>query len=93
VYDSEAPVAFALAESFGDGSRAVRVCMAAIRAIGAEYAGVGTGVPLYAKWIERGDKYARPGTADRARDYMSTGLVRLYAGDRQTGLKISESGT
>ncbi|MGA8849590.1 MAG: protein kinase [Dehalococcoidia bacterium] len=60
ILDVEAPTAFSLAESLGDGSRASRACMVALITIYNEQAGPGFATPQAAEWAERADRYARP---------------------------------
>jgi hypothetical protein len=71
ILEAEAPAAFALAESLGDGSRAVRACIPAILSILIEHASLAT--PEGPEWAERINRYARPETIERAYADMSLG--------------------
>jgi len=77
IQDIEAPAAFSLAESIGDASRAVRACVSATAAIGYELAGPGYLTPQWAEWTERADRYAKPGTKERARADYLLGCTKL----------------
>jgi eukaryotic-like serine/threonine-protein kinase len=82
----EAPAAFALAESLGDGSRAARACVSAIHAMICEkpfqYG------PEFAEWAGRLDRYARPDVSERAYADMSLGIGEYLTGDKRSGLTL-----
>jgi tetratricopeptide (TPR) repeat protein len=84
IIEAEAPSAFSLAESIGDGSRAIRACMTAIFSIALEQLNFST--PEAVKWVDRVDRYARPGTSERVWADMSLGGLKYWTGDTQSGL-------
>jgi tetratricopeptide (TPR) repeat protein len=86
ILEVEAPAAFSLAESLGDGSRAVRACMPAIMSIMTEQVGFGT--PEASEWAKRADRYARPDTIERAYADMSLGAWKYWTGERRSGLSL-----
>jgi tetratricopeptide (TPR) repeat protein len=89
ILDTEAPQAFSLAEAIGDGSRAVRACATALWAIVIEQtAPYGFATPQAAEWAERTNRYARPGTVERALADMALGATRLSAGNRRSGIEL-----
>jgi tetratricopeptide (TPR) repeat protein len=81
IQDIEAPTAFSLAENIGDSSRAVRACMAVTTALGIAFAGPAFATPQYAEWTERADRYAKPGTVERARTDYCIGCMKCQTGD------------
>jgi tetratricopeptide (TPR) repeat protein len=86
VLETEAPAAFSLAESLGDGSRAVRACMAATGAI--TYSQTNWATPEMDRWVERADRYAQPGTVERALADGFLGLMKFAAGDFRSGIDL-----
>ena len=88
VLDTEAPLAFSVAEGISDSPRAVRACMAALAAISNEQATPGFTTPLYRKWAERADRYAKPDTMERARADWILGSIKCEGGDIRSGLKL-----
>jgi len=86
ILEAEAPAAFALAESIGDGTRAVRVSVTALFSIAWEKLGLAN--PEAAVWTERIDRYAKPGTVERAYADMSLGSQKWWTGDRKSGLSL-----
>jgi tetratricopeptide (TPR) repeat protein len=82
----EAPAAFSLAESLGDGSRAVRACIPAILSIITEQVSFAT--PESGKWAERADRYARSDTVERAFADMSVGAWKYQTGVKPSGLSL-----
>lgn len=80
-YDVVAPRAMALAEKLDDSQRASRVCQSAILAMGRfGYGSVGSD-PAYRAWIDRVDRYAASGSADRIRVDTRMGVVLLAQGE------------
>ena len=66
VLDKEAPDALGLAEAIGDGRRACRACMLAVLALNCLETINAMSTPEAARWVEKLDHYAQPGTAERA---------------------------
>ncbi len=73
--EEAAPAAYTLAEALGDGSRAIRACVLATQALLAYGSGVITGARRFHEWAERADRWAMPGSPERAR----ADLLLLYA--------------
>ena len=75
ILDEEAPAAFALAESLGDSSRAVRAC-----AVGVTchifHRPVSWTDPQFVEWAERADRYAKPDTVERAYADWALGSIK-----------------
>jgi hypothetical protein len=88
VLESEAPAAYALAESLGDGSRAFRACTAAMSAIANERAGLSAGTPEFAEWAQRADRHAMAGTPERARADFVLATVKFQTGDIKSGFRL-----
>jgi len=86
IVEAEAPAAFSLAESLGDGSRAVRACLVALNALSWDI--TNTGIPQYAEWAGRADQYARPGTVERAYTDTYLGYMKFFTGDIRSGQKL-----
>jgi predicted ATPase len=86
ILEIEAPEAFSLAESLGDGSKAVRACTTAILSIAVEQVSFGT--PEAAEWAERADRYAKPDTVERVYADMSLGMRKYSTGDTRSGLTL-----
>jgi tetratricopeptide (TPR) repeat protein/ribosomal protein L40E len=86
ILEVEAPVAFSLAESLGDSSRAVRACIPAIWSIVVEQASFGT--PEAEKWVERVSRYAKPDTVEKVYADMILGAWKAWTGDRRSGLAL-----
>jgi tetratricopeptide (TPR) repeat protein len=86
ILEAEAPAVFSLAESLGDGSRAVRACMVAIMSIAVEQLAFTT--PEAGEWAKRVDRYAKPDTIERAYADMSLGALKFYTGDRRSALSL-----
>ena len=82
----EAPAAFALAEKLNDNSRAVRACEIAMSAIFA--AQVLENQKALNEWLDRADKYALPGTPERALIDMQIGARTEQQGDFKEGSRI-----
>jgi tetratricopeptide (TPR) repeat protein/archaellum biogenesis ATPase FlaH len=87
IYNIEAPAAFALAESLGDSSRAAKVCEMALFAIMIENLQY-SGTPHFAEWAGRLDRYAKPGTTERARADIWLGLGKYFIGDNLAGWRL-----
>ncbi|MGA3094797.1 MAG: hypothetical protein ABSD79_05400, partial [Dehalococcoidales bacterium] len=87
VLDQELLEAFTLAEVIGDRQSAAHACFLAILALAVE----GAGLPqVYASvegvaWAERADRYAAPGTVERARADLIMGIVKYNSGERCEG--------
>jgi len=96
VIDSDAEVAFSLAEEIGDEVRAIRVCVLVAQALGYSAAGPGLASPVYAEWAERADRYASPGTVERVWADVMLGTVsrtmtrNQYGQGEKTGREIIE---
>jgi hypothetical protein len=86
--ESEAPAAFSLAESIGDSSRAARACFFAYEAITLEQGILGWTTPVARQWVERADRYARPGTAERALVDAMLGALKYSEGDIRSGNRL-----
>jgi tetratricopeptide (TPR) repeat protein len=65
VIDTEAPRALALAEAIADNKRASRACFLAMQGLAA-YGTVLITSPEAAQWVTKADRYAEPGTVERA---------------------------
>jgi len=66
ILDNEAPAALALAEGAGDTGRACQACLLATFTISGAGSGAAYGTDEAAKWTEAFDRYAPPGTIERA---------------------------
>jgi tetratricopeptide (TPR) repeat protein len=79
----ELPEAFSLAEALGDKRRAARACFWALVALELEggFMPQVWSSPEAAGWTERADRYAEPGTAERAWADLYLGLVRFNTGE------------
>ncbi|HEY96932.1 MAG TPA: tetratricopeptide repeat protein, partial [Dehalococcoidia bacterium] len=86
IIEIEAPAAFDMAESLGDGSRAVRACIPAIFSIIVEQAMFSS--PEAGEWTERINRYAKPGTVEKVYADMVLGGWKAWTGDRKSGLAI-----
>jgi tetratricopeptide (TPR) repeat protein len=87
--EMEAPVAFSLAESIGDKSRAVQACIAALNAIWYEQGvGIGSVNPRYVEWAERSDRYAKPETVERVMADIFLASMKYMKGDLKTAQKL-----
>ena len=80
VYEEVAEEALALAEAIGDKERASRACQQASSAMRQYGAATMMRTSIFRRWAERSDRYALPGTLDRAhadrnlaRDYQEAG--------------------
>ena len=92
--DRELPEAFSLAEALGDKRRAARACFLALLALELE-GGLMLQVwslPEAAGWTERADRYAEPGTAERAWADLYLGLVRFSTGEPSEGVALMSRG-
>jgi tetratricopeptide (TPR) repeat protein len=94
VLDRELPEAFSLAEALGDKRRAARACFLALVALE-----LGGGLmlqvwssPEAAGWTERADRYAEPGTAERAWADLYLGLVKISMGEPSEGVALMSRG-
>jgi len=92
--DRELPEAFSLAEALGDKRRAARACFLALVALELEgglmpWLWSSTGA---AEWVERADRYAEPGTAERAWADLYLGLVRFSTGEPGEGVALMSRG-
>jgi tetratricopeptide (TPR) repeat protein len=87
IYDIEAPAAFSLAESIRDGTRAAHACREALMALVNEK-GIGTITPEMSQWLERLDRYATPGTAERALADLWLGVEKYVMGDNVAGQSL-----
>jgi tetratricopeptide (TPR) repeat protein len=88
ITDAEAPAAFALAESISDASRACRACRIASDALAWTVSLVG---PQFAEWAARADRYAPPGTVERALADVMMGASRWFMGDARSGRKLLDA--
>jgi energy-coupling factor transporter ATP-binding protein EcfA2 len=88
VLKKEAPVAFSLAESIGDGSRAVRACIHAITALAFDNPAMDGVAPQLAEWADRADRYAADDTIERAYADWALGLLKCLSNDIPTGLQL-----
>jgi tetratricopeptide (TPR) repeat protein len=87
VHETEAPAAFDLAESIRDDTKAANACREALTALVNEK-GVGTITPEMNQWLERADRYARPGTTERALIDAYLGAVKYAMGDNVAGRRF-----
>jgi serine/threonine protein kinase/tetratricopeptide (TPR) repeat protein len=75
-FSSELQEAFSLAESLHDEDRAARACSLAMNGILFHGAGLAGWIsPEAAKWVDRGDRYAKPGTRERV--WVNLGIAEL----------------
>jgi eukaryotic-like serine/threonine-protein kinase len=86
ILTTEAPMAFSLAESLGDDTRAVRACLAATMSIMVAQANYAT--QEAGEWAERIDRYAGPDTVERVYANASLGIHKCGTGDRGSGLML-----
>ena len=90
VLEREMPEAFSLAEALGDKRRAGRACFLAMLSLMTE----GLGMPQLwmspeaAEWAGRADRYAEPGTVERARADHIMGQVKYFSGERREGVAL-----
>jgi tetratricopeptide (TPR) repeat protein len=87
IYNIEAPAAFALAESIRDSARAAHACREALMALVGEQ-GLGTITPEIGQWLERLDRYATPGTTERAWADVWLGVEKYVMGDNIAGQRL-----
>jgi tetratricopeptide (TPR) repeat protein len=87
VADVIAPEALALAEVLDDRWRAARACHTALEALHRDsHASAGT--PEFRQWAERADRYAPPGTTERAHTDIALGRVQIAHGERAEGVAL-----
>ena len=79
--DNEAPAALALAEEIGDTGYASKACLLASFAISGTGQGPAFGTAEAMKWTEAFDRYAAPGTIERAWADQALGGTKIAAGD------------
>ena len=89
VIESEAPAAFSLAEGAGDGSRAVRACKTVLWATVVDRGTAGAVTPQYAEWAARADRYAQPGSVERAVADWALGIIKATGVDRREGVQAT----
>ncbi|TES83276.1 MAG: zinc-ribbon domain-containing protein [Dehalococcoidia bacterium] len=92
--DVALPEAFSLAEDLGDNTRASRACFLVLLALELE-GGLMLQVwssPEAVEWTERADRYAEPGTAERAWADLYLGLVRFSTGEPSEGVALMSRG-
>jgi tetratricopeptide (TPR) repeat protein/ribosomal protein L40E len=92
--DVALPEAFSLAEAIGDKRRAARACFLALVALELE-GGLMLQVwssPEAAGWTERADRYAEPGTAERAWADLYLGLVKISKSEPGEGVALMSRG-
>ncbi len=88
ISESLAPEVFSLSEAIGDTEKLAGICTFAFWAIFYQTGGNLVSTPDLELWIERAEKYAKPGTAERV--YADMGFITLHAFDRgylQSSLK------
>jgi serine/threonine protein kinase/tetratricopeptide (TPR) repeat protein len=92
--DVALPEAFSLAEAIGDKQRASRACFLALLALELEggFMPQVWSSPEAAGWTERADRYADPGTAERAWADLYLGLVRFSTGEPGEGVALMSRG-
>jgi eukaryotic-like serine/threonine-protein kinase len=90
IINTEAPAAFALAESIGEASRAAVACILLLMANRAER-GL-TVTPEINQWIERLDRYATPDTPERAWADAWLGVAKFLKGDNFEGGRFLTKG-
>jgi class 3 adenylate cyclase/tetratricopeptide (TPR) repeat protein len=88
ILDKEAPEAFSLAETVGDGSRASRACQVALSTILSEQSIYGYATPQAAEWAERANRYAKPDTKERAVADVALGFTQFTLGQKREGFKL-----
>ena len=81
ILDNEAPAALALAEAIGDTGHASKACLLASFAISGTGQGAAFGTAEAVKWTEAFDRYAPPGTIERAWADQALGGTKIAAGD------------
>jgi serine/threonine protein kinase/tetratricopeptide (TPR) repeat protein len=79
VVSTEASQAFALAEAIADSTRATRACLLAMKGLMA-YGTVSMSSPDAAEWAAKADRYADPGTIERAWADAMAGYVGASGG-------------
>jgi tetratricopeptide (TPR) repeat protein len=89
VLDQELEEAFVMAEAIGAKQSASRACFLAILHLAVE----AILTPAYTtpeglKWAERADRYAAPGTIERARADLIAGHVKYLSGEPTRGLEL-----
>jgi len=85
VSDVEAPAAFSLAESIGDGSRAAQACYWAISAVIVLNPTQLYTHPQLIEWAERADRNAPSGTSERGVTDAILGSIKYQKGDIHSG--------
>lgn len=88
VADEVAPQAYAVAETLADHARASRACQMALEALHRDNTGIATGTPEFKEWAERADRYAEPGTTDRAYTDIALGRVHIARRARAAGVGL-----
>lgn len=87
IMETEAPVAYSLAENLGDRARAVRICLTMTNACMIENPGLHPELP---KWAELANRWAMPNTPDQVLADAYLGLVKMQgdAVDSQGARKL-----
>jgi tetratricopeptide (TPR) repeat protein len=88
VIEKEAPATFSLAESISDGSKAIRACIDALWAITGQNPALFGSTTQAIEWVNRVDRYAKPGTTERATADMWLGCIKYTTGDIQAALQL-----
>ena len=81
-----APEALSLAEDLGDSTRASRACGLAVTLIYRTGGTEALRTSEAAQWVERADRYAKPGTVERAVADAFLALLRFYNDRSEEGL-------
>ena len=86
VIDVVAPEVLFLAEDLGDSTRASRACGLAVTLIYRTGGTEALRTSEAAQWVERADRYAKPGTAERAVADAFLALLRFYNDRSEEGV-------
>jgi tetratricopeptide (TPR) repeat protein len=85
IEETEAPAALSLAESLADENRASKACISAIYATGFQ---LNANRSPFFKWAEKLDRYARPGTIERAYVDFVQAEQKISTGDVKTADRL-----
>jgi serine/threonine protein kinase/tetratricopeptide (TPR) repeat protein len=75
-FDHELEKAFQLAEETGSKPLTAKACVLSMTAMRFYYWGRASFSPEMVKWVERADRYAEPGTAERVKADINLGIVK-----------------
>jgi len=81
--------ALALGEAIADPARASRSCRVALSGLTAHGAAMAFATPGFGRWLERADRYAVPGSVDRARTDVALAQREYFGGRQRAALELA----